>query len=46
MTYSFDDSLARKPVITASGHSFPGMENIPGGTYMMGSNQHYPEEAT
>ena len=25
--------------------SFPGMEKIPGGTYMMGSNRHYPEEA-
>ena len=25
--------------------SFPGMEKIPGGTYMIGSNRHYPEEA-
>jgi formylglycine-generating enzyme required for sulfatase activity len=25
--------------------SFLGMEWIPGGSYMMGSDQHYPEEA-
>ena len=46
MTASFDDSLAGdRRVTTASGRSFPGMERIPGGSYMMGSNNHYPEEA-
>src|ERR1700737_173786 len=46
MTNSFDDSLARDlQVINNSGRSFPGMERIPAGSFTMGSNQHYPEEA-
>ena len=45
MANSFDDSLAREHhLVTGSGNSFPGMEMIPGGSFMMGSNQHYPEE--
>jgi sulfatase modifying factor 1 len=45
MANTFDDSLARDRQMTGSGHSFPGMERIPGGTFLMGSNKHYPEEA-
>src|SRR5580692_10989213 len=45
MTNSSDDSLQNSQIATGSVHSFADMEKIPGGSYMMGSNNHYPEEA-
>ena len=46
MTISSDDAVAhdgRK--ISELQRLFPDMEWIVGGSYMMGSNDHYPEEA-
>jgi sulfatase modifying factor 1 len=45
MTNSSDDSLQNSQIATGSVHSLPDMERILGGRYMMGSNNHYPEEA-
>ena len=46
MTNSSDDSLARnRQVVNNSRRSFPGMERIAAGSFMMGSDLHYPEEA-
>ena len=45
MTNSSDDFVPKGQVIAASGASPRGMERIPGGSYMMGSDSHYPEEA-
>jgi sulfatase modifying factor 1 len=46
MTNSPDSAVAPgRRGIGGSVPSFPGMKWIPGGSYMMGSNQHYPEEA-
>lgn len=46
MANSSNDPVARdRRVTNPSEHCFPGMQEIPGGTYMMGSNRHYPEEA-
>ena len=33
------------PAIDRSGIAFDGMLRIPGGTFRMGSDRHYPEEA-
>jgi hypothetical protein len=38
-------SVTEHQLITGSGKAFPRMEMIPGGSFMMGSNQLYPEEA-
>jgi sulfatase modifying factor 1 len=46
MATSLHDSLAsERTAVAGSGHSFPEMARIPGGSYKMGSNNHYPEEA-
>src|SRR5918994_3917899 len=38
-------SAATTAAATAPGHPPSGMVEIPGGTFLMGSDRHYPEEA-
>ena len=46
MTISSDDAVAHDDrKISELQRLFPDMEWIAGGSYMMGSNDHYPEEA-
>src|SRR4029434_5038495 len=40
----FDAGEATETEATATSTPFPGMVWIPGGTFRMGSNKHYPEE--